>query len=117
MPAPAVGCSGARHGMVQPRCSHPLAPAAVAAGVEVARPERQRRRQSYFVRVGSLSAKLRHRALRRSLGELQWVQHSARRVLAQLHRIIELVRMRWGPCQPCASPAPPGVLPPCCPFS
>ncbi|KAF1610346.1 Perilipin-3, partial [Eudyptes chrysolophus] len=40
-------------------------PAAAAAGVEVASPERQRRRQSYFVRVGSLSAKLRHRALRR----------------------------------------------------
>ncbi|XP_059687916.1 perilipin-3-like isoform X1 [Gavia stellata] len=62
-----------------------------AAGIEVASPERQRRRQSYFVRVGSLSAKLRHRALRRSLGELQRARHSAQRVLAQLHRIFELI--------------------------
>ncbi|NWU10125.1 PLIN3 protein, partial [Cephalopterus ornatus] len=35
------------------------------AGPEVALAERQRRWQSCFVRVGSLSAKLRHRALRR----------------------------------------------------
>ncbi|NXT50528.1 PLIN3 protein, partial [Pluvianellus socialis] len=48
--------------MVQPRGSRP---AAAAAGGEVASAERQRRWQSYFVRVGSLSAKLRHRALRR----------------------------------------------------
>ncbi|NXK09082.1 PLIN3 protein, partial [Herpetotheres cachinnans] len=64
---------------------------AVVAGVEVATPERQRRWQSYFVRVGSLSAKLRHRALQRSLGELQRARHSAQQVLAQLHRIIELI--------------------------
>ncbi|NWH43740.1 PLIN3 protein, partial [Fregata magnificens] len=64
---------------------------AAAAGVDVASPERQRRRQSYFVRVGSLSAKLRHRALRCSLGELQRAWHSAQRVLAQLHRIFELI--------------------------
>ncbi|KAM9254673.1 uncharacterized protein FYN16_012592 [Cariama cristata] len=64
---------------------------AAAAGVEAAVPERQRRWQSYFVRVGSLSAKLRHRALRRSLGELQRARHSAQQVLAQLRRIIELI--------------------------
>ncbi|XP_042651040.1 perilipin-3-like [Tyto alba] len=58
---------------------------------EVTTPERQGRRQSCFVRVGSLSAKLRHRALRRSLGELQRARHSAERVLAQLHHIIELM--------------------------
>ncbi|NXW25862.1 PLIN3 protein, partial [Circaetus pectoralis] len=62
-----------------------------AAGAEAATPERQRRWQSYFVRVGSLSAKLRHRALRRSLGELQRARHSAQQVLAQLHHIIELI--------------------------
>ncbi|NXY80617.1 PLIN3 protein, partial [Glareola pratincola] len=65
--------------------------AAASARVEVASPERQRRWQSYFVRVGSLSAKLRHRALRRSLGELQRARHSAQQVLAQLHRIFELI--------------------------
>uniref|UniRef100_A0A8D0KT46 Perilipin n=1 Tax=Strix occidentalis caurina TaxID=311401 RepID=A0A8D0KT46_STROC len=68
---------------------------------EVATLEHQRRRQSCFVRVGSLSAKLRHRALRRSLGELQRARHSAQRVLAQLHRIIELIEqgrqgLGWG---------------------
>ncbi|NXF40559.1 PLIN3 protein, partial [Nyctibius bracteatus] len=63
----------------------------VAAGTEVATLERQGRRQSYFVRVGSLSAKLRHRALRRSLGELRRARLSAQRVLAQLHHIFELI--------------------------
>ncbi|KAM6041920.1 perilipin-3-like isoform 2-T2 [Chlamydotis macqueenii] len=63
----------------------------VVAGVAVASPERQRRRQSYFVRVGSLSAKLRHQALRYSLGELRRARHSAQRVLAQLHRVFELI--------------------------
>ncbi|NXY64993.1 PLIN3 protein, partial [Callaeas wilsoni] len=79
----------------------------VTAGTEVAAPERQRRWQSYFVRVGSLSAKLPHRALRRSLGELQRARHRAQRLLARLHRVIRLVRMGQGPCQPCASPRHP----------
>uniref|UniRef100_A0A8V5GXM0 Perilipin n=1 Tax=Melopsittacus undulatus TaxID=13146 RepID=A0A8V5GXM0_MELUD len=61
-------------------------------GTEVAALGQQRRWQSYFIRVGSLSAKLRHRALRRSLGELQRAQHRQQGVLA-----------------------PPGVLPPRCP--
>ncbi|XP_064898719.1 perilipin-3 isoform X4 [Columba livia] len=64
---------------------------AVTAGAEVASRERQRRRQSCFVRVGSLSAKLQQRALQRSLAELQRARHSAQRVLAQLHRIFELI--------------------------
>uniref|UniRef100_A0A8V5GYZ7 Perilipin n=1 Tax=Melopsittacus undulatus TaxID=13146 RepID=A0A8V5GYZ7_MELUD len=63
-------------------------------GTEVAALGQQRRWQSYFIRVGSLSAKLRHRALRRSLGELQRAQHRARHVLAQLHRAFELVEAR-----------------------
>lgn len=50
-----------------------------------------------MVRVGSLSAKLKHRALRRSLGELQWAQHSAQQALSSLHRIIELVRLQPSP--------------------
>ncbi|XP_068276592.1 perilipin-3-like isoform X2 [Nyctibius grandis] len=64
---------------------------AVAAGAEVATPDRQGRRQSYFVRVGSLSAKLRHRALRHSLGELRRAWLSAQRLLAQLHHVFELI--------------------------
>lgn len=79
----------------------------------MAPPEQPRRWQSYFVRVGSLSAKLRHRALRRSLSELQRARRSAQQVLAQLHHIIELVRMRRGLCQPRTC----HVLLPHCPFS
>ncbi|XP_071433918.1 uncharacterized protein [Pithys albifrons albifrons] len=65
--------------------------AEVAPGREVAPAEQQRRWQSYFIRVGSLSAKQRHRALRRSLGELQRARHSAQQVLAQLHHLIQLI--------------------------
>ncbi|KAJ7419391.1 Perilipin-3 [Willisornis vidua] len=65
--------------------------AEVPPGREVAPAEQQRRWQSYFIRVGSLSAKLRHRALRRSLGELQWARHSAQQLLAQLHHLIQQI--------------------------
>ncbi|NXQ13392.1 PLIN3 protein, partial [Peucedramus taeniatus] len=60
-------------------------------GTEVATQERQRRWQSYFVRVGSLSARLPHRALRRSLGDLQRARLRAQRLLAQLHHVIRLI--------------------------
>ncbi|NWU23724.1 PLIN3 protein, partial [Dyaphorophyia castanea] len=65
--------------------------AEVTRGTEVAAPERQRRWQSCFVRVGSLSAQLPHRALRRSLGDLQRARHRAQRLLAQLHHLIRLI--------------------------
>ncbi|NXD73275.1 PLIN3 protein, partial [Eolophus roseicapillus] len=72
-------------------------PGESAGGAEVAALGQQRRWQSYFVRVGSLSAKLRHRVLRRSLEELQRARHSAQHVLAQLHRAFELIeQMRQG---------------------
>ncbi|NXI84101.1 PLIN3 protein, partial [Rhipidura dahli] len=63
----------------------------VTTGTEVAPLERQRRWQSYFVRVGSLSSRLPHRALRRSLGDLQRARHRAQRLLAQLHHLIRLI--------------------------
>ncbi|NWY30815.1 PLIN3 protein, partial [Pheucticus melanocephalus] len=63
----------------------------VTTGTEVAPQERQRRWQSYFVRVGSLSARLPHRALRRSLGDLQRARLRAQRLLAQLHHVIRLI--------------------------
>ncbi|NXI10429.1 PLIN3 protein, partial [Irena cyanogastra] len=63
----------------------------VTRGTEVATQERQRRWQSYFVRVGSLSARLPHRALRRSLGDLQRARLRAQRLLAQLHHVIRLI--------------------------
>ncbi|NXR72501.1 PLIN3 protein, partial [Pycnonotus jocosus] len=58
---------------------------------EVAPQERQKRWQSYFVRVGSLTARLPHRALRRSLGDLQRARLRAQRLLAQLHHVIRLI--------------------------
>ncbi|XP_066422407.1 perilipin-3-like [Molothrus aeneus] len=63
----------------------------VTRGTEVAPQERQRRWQSYFVRVGSLSARLPHRALRRSLGDLQRARLRAQRLLGQLHHVIRLI--------------------------
>ncbi|XP_054147100.1 perilipin-3-like [Melozone crissalis] len=63
----------------------------VTMGTEVAPQERQRRWQSYFVRVGSLSARLPHRALRRSLGDLQRARLRAQRLLGQLHHVIRLI--------------------------
>ncbi|NXH02936.1 PLIN3 protein, partial [Loxia leucoptera] len=63
----------------------------VTRGTEVAPQERQRRWQSYFVRVGSLSARLPQRALRRSLGDLQRARLRAQRLLAQLHHVIRLI--------------------------
>ncbi|XP_064493489.1 perilipin-3-like isoform X1 [Pseudopipra pipra] len=63
----------------------------VAPGPAVSPLGWQRRWQSCFVRVGSLSAELRHRALRRSLGELRRARHSAQHLLAQLHHLIQLI--------------------------
>ncbi|KAM6107175.1 perilipin-3-like [Pterocles gutturalis] len=60
-------------------------------GVEVASAGRLRRRQSCFVRVGSLSARLRRGALQLSLAELRRARHSAQHALAQLHRVFELI--------------------------
>lgn len=61
-------------------------------------PEQQRQQQSYFVRLGSLSTKLQHRALQHSLGKLQSARQSSQDLLAQLQRTLDLV----GP-----SPMPP----------
>uniref|UniRef100_A0A8C3V7P2 Perilipin n=1 Tax=Catharus ustulatus TaxID=91951 RepID=A0A8C3V7P2_CATUS len=63
----------------------------VTRDTEVAVQEQQRRWQSYFVRVGSLTARLPHRALRRSLGDLQRARLRAQRLLAQLHHVIRLI--------------------------
>ncbi|NWI97007.1 PLIN3 protein, partial [Pitta sordida] len=65
--------------------------AKLATAVEGFEPEQQRQQQSYFVRLGSLSAKLRHRALQHSLGKLQSARHSSQDLLAQLQRTLDLV--------------------------
>ncbi|NXE97717.1 PLIN3 protein, partial [Menura novaehollandiae] len=65
--------------------------AKLATAVEGFEPEQQRQQQSYFVRLGSLSTKVRHRALQHSLGKLQSARHSSQDLLAQLQRTLDLV--------------------------
>ncbi|NXF99095.1 PLIN3 protein, partial [Sakesphorus luctuosus] len=65
--------------------------AKLATAVEGFEPEQQKQQQSYFVRLGSLSTKLQHRALQHSLGKLQSARHSSQDLLAQLQRALDLV--------------------------
>uniref|UniRef100_A0A669QUZ7 Perilipin n=1 Tax=Phasianus colchicus TaxID=9054 RepID=A0A669QUZ7_PHACC len=75
--------------------------AKLATAVEGFEPEQQKKQQSYFVRLGSLSSKLQHRAFQHSLGKLQSARASSQDVLGQLQRALDLV----GP-----SPSPPPPL-------
>ncbi|XP_075031429.1 perilipin-3-like [Calonectris borealis] len=63
----------------------------LATAVEGFETEQQKQQQSYFVRLGSLSTKLRHRALQHSLGKLQSARRSSQDVLAQLQHTLDLV--------------------------
>ncbi|NXU47156.1 PLIN3 protein, partial [Turnix velox] len=65
--------------------------AKLATAVEGFEPEQQKQQQSYFIRLGSLSTKLRHRALQHSLGKLQKARHSSQEVLLQLQSTLDLV--------------------------
>ncbi|NWX35058.1 PLIN3 protein, partial [Notiomystis cincta] len=65
--------------------------AKLATAVEGFETEQQRQQQSYFVRLGSLSSKLQHRALQHSLGKLQSARQSSQDLLAQLQRTLDLV--------------------------
>ncbi|KAI6072269.1 perilipin-3-like protein [Aix galericulata] len=87
--------------------------AKLATAVEGFETEQQKQQQSYFVRLGSLSAKLRHRALQHSLGKLQSARHSSQDVLAQLQRTLDLVGPlpRSSPPSPWGWDEPPS---PCC---
>lgn len=87
--------------------------AKLATAVEGFETEQQKQQQSYFVRLGSLSAKLRHRALQHSLGKLQSARHSSQDVLAQLQRTLDLV----GPLPRSSPPSPWGWDEPPSPFS
>lgn len=79
--------------LTPPPASHPLATlAAEAEGPEVGSVEEQRKHQGYFVRLGSLSARLRHLAYEHSLGKLRQKKHHAQDTLAQLQETLELVR-------------------------
>lgn len=73
------------------RLSSSSPPAKLATAVEGFEPEQQKQQQSYFVRLGSLSTKLRNRALQHSLGKLQSARRSSQDVLAQLQCTLDLV--------------------------
>lgn len=72
--------------------------ASTVEGFEVAPLQQQREQQSYYVRLGSLSSRLRHRAYQHSLGKVRSAQVSTMETLAQLHQTIDLVG-RWEPLQ------------------
>ncbi|XP_025052115.1 perilipin-3-like isoform X2 [Alligator sinensis] len=65
--------------------------ATAVEGFDVASVEQQKQQQSYFVRLGSLSSKLRHRAYQHSLGKLRRIRQSTQEGLGQLHHTIELM--------------------------
>ncbi|XP_078234982.1 perilipin-3 isoform X3 [Pogona vitticeps] len=63
-------------------------------GFEGATVEQQKEQRSYFVRLGSLSAKLRHRAFQHSLAKLKDAKRGTEETLAKLHQTLELVESR-----------------------
>ncbi|XP_028908262.1 perilipin-5 isoform X2 [Ornithorhynchus anatinus] len=65
--------------------------AEAAGGPTVTSLEEQRRHQTYFVRLGSLSARLRRRAYQHSLGKLRLSKERVQEALAQLHETLELI--------------------------
>ncbi|XP_063476881.1 perilipin-5 isoform X2 [Symphalangus syndactylus] len=83
--------------------------AAEAEGPEVGSVEDQRRQQGYFVRLGSLSARIRHLAYEHSLGKLRQSKHRAQDTLAQLQETLELIdHMQFGVTL--TTPARPGKV-------
>ncbi|NXD27740.1 PLIN3 protein, partial [Spelaeornis formosus] len=65
--------------------------ATTTRGFSVASVEEQRRQRSYFVRLGSLSGRLRHRAYQLSLAKLQGFRHRTLDTLSRLQRAIKLI--------------------------
>ncbi|XP_078526334.1 perilipin-3-like isoform X2 [Lissotriton helveticus] len=60
--------------------------AASVEGFEVATLQQQKEQQSYFVRLGSLSTKLRHRAYQHSLGKIDLAKQSVHGGQEKLHQ-------------------------------
>ncbi|XP_012624711.2 perilipin-5 isoform X1 [Microcebus murinus] len=83
--------------------------AAEAEGPEVGSVEDQRKQQGYFVRLGSLSARIRHLAYEHSLGKLRQSKHRAQDTLAQLQETLELIHLMQCGVTPTA-PARPGKV-------
>ncbi|KAM6113495.1 perilipin-3-like [Phoenicopterus ruber ruber] len=65
--------------------------ATAVEGFGMASVEEQKQQQSYFVRLGSLSNKVRHRAYRHSLNKLQHVKQSTQDTLSRLQLAIKLI--------------------------
>ncbi|KAM4708424.1 perilipin-3-like isoform 1-T2 [Discoglossus pictus] len=65
--------------------------AASVEGFEVAPMHQQKAQQSYFIRLGSLSTRVRHRAYQHSLGKVRSARVSAQEALTQLHQTIDLI--------------------------
>ncbi|XP_064136392.1 perilipin-5 [Loxodonta africana] len=80
--------------------------AAEAEGPEVASVEDQRKNQGYFVRLGSLSARIRHLAYEHSLGKLRQSKHRAQDTLAELQETLELIDLMQGGASPATSIRP-----------
>ncbi|NP_001079660.1 perilipin 3 L homeolog [Xenopus laevis] len=60
-------------------------------GFEVTPLQDQRNQQSYFVRLGSLSTRLRHRAYQHSLGKVRSARNNTQELLTQLHQTIDMM--------------------------
>ncbi|XP_040485466.1 perilipin-3 isoform X3 [Ursus maritimus] len=60
-------------------------------GFDIASVQQQRQEQSYFVRLGSLSERLRRRAYAHSLGKLQLTRQRAQEALLQLAQALSLM--------------------------
>ncbi|XP_048197889.1 perilipin-3 isoform X2 [Perognathus longimembris pacificus] len=67
--------------------------AASVEGCDLASVQQQRREQSYFVRLGSLSERLRQRACAHALGRLRGAGQRAQDVLQQLAHALSLMEM------------------------
>ncbi|NXL95531.1 PLIN3 protein, partial [Alectura lathami] len=65
--------------------------ATAVEGFGMASVEEQKQQQSYFVRLGSLSNKVRHRAYQLSLNKLQHVKQSTQNTLSYLQLAINLI--------------------------
>ena len=76
-------------------------------GFDIASVQQQRQEQSYFVRLGSLSERLRQRAYAHSLGKLQLTRQRAQEALLQLAQALSLVRPRPCPGGSAHIPQPP----------
>ncbi|XP_071434319.1 perilipin-4-like isoform X1 [Pithys albifrons albifrons] len=66
--------------------------AVAVEGVGMVSVEEQRRQRSYFVRLGSLSGTVRHRAHQHSLRKLHGIRHRTQDTLSRLQRAIKLIQ-------------------------